>query len=413
MKILTISSIFPYPPSIGETQRRTFNILKYIHQNHEVNLVTQRGDDISEAQVEQLKQWTQQLKIFPRVKQSKVKDGILDKAKRLGTFIQQGTPPSVLSTYSPAMQEWIDEAVKSDRFDVITCEHSANEIYIRPKWREQLRTVVNIHSSVYRTFQNYIETNTSESGLSDQLNLPLLRRYEQQYCSKFSAIVTASSEDRRQIEKLSPDAKIIAIPNGVDLSLFPLRASNRGGQRLVFIGEMDKVPNIDAARFLSLEVFPEIKKRYPEAKLELIGSHPTPQVLELGELSNISVSDRVTSLVDILHWATACVMPHRKGLGEKDSVLRAMAAGVPIVASDRALANLQVDGAGVPLRAMRANEVDEYVYAVGRLFEEPKLREKLSENGRSLVQKEYSWEKIGKRYEQVLLNKPNPITSKQ
>ena len=161
-------------------------------------------------------------------------------------------------------------------------------------------------------------------------------------------------------------------------------------------------------------MFPEIKKRYPEAKLELIGSHPTPQVLELGELPNISVSDRITSLVDILHWATACVMPHRKGLGEKDSVLRVMAAGVPIVASDRALANLQVDGAGVPLRAMRANEIDEYVYAVGRLFEEPKLREKLSENGRSLVEKEYSWEKIGKRYEQVLLNKPtNPITGKQ
>ncbi|MDJ0716243.1 MAG: glycosyltransferase family 4 protein [Prochloraceae cyanobacterium] len=414
MKILMISSIFPYPPSIGETQRRTFNILKYIHQNHEVHLVTQRGDDISEAQVEQLKQWTQQLTIFPRVKQSKVKEGILDKAKQLGTFIQQGTPPQVLSTYSPAMQEWIDEAVKGDRFDVITCEDSANEIYIRPQWREKVRTVVNIHSSVYRTCQNYIETKISESGLSDRFNLPLLRRYEQQYCSKFSAIVTSSTEDRKQIEKLSPDAKIIAIPNGVDLSLFPLRASNRGGQRLVFIGEMDKAPNIDAARFLCLEVFPEIKKRYPEAKLELIGSHPTPQVLELGELPNISVSDRITSLVDILHWATACVMPHRKGLGEKDSVLRVMAAGVPIVASDRALANLQVDGAGVPLRAMRANEIDEYVYAVGRLFEEPKLREKLSENGRSLVEKEYSWEKIGKRYEQVLLNKPtNPITGKQ
>jgi glycosyltransferase involved in cell wall biosynthesis len=54
--------------------------------------------------------------------------------------------------------------------------------------------------------------------------------------------------------------------------------------------------------------------------------------------------------------------------------------------------------------AMRANDVDEYVYAVGRLFQDEKLREKLSNNGRALVENEYTWEKMSQRYEKVLID---------
>ena len=81
-----------------------------------------------------------------------------------------------------------------------------------------------------------------------------------------------------------------------------------------------------------------------------------------------------------------------------------MASGVPIVGSDRALSEFKVDGTTVPLRAMRANTLEEYIYAIGRLFSEPKLRDKLSENARSFVEAEYTWDKVGQKYEQVLLD---------
>ena len=42
MRILSISATFPYPPHRGGTQVRTFNLLKYLAQNHEVTLVTQK-----------------------------------------------------------------------------------------------------------------------------------------------------------------------------------------------------------------------------------------------------------------------------------------------------------------------------------------------------------------------------------
>ncbi|WP_419761102.1 glycosyltransferase, partial [Crocosphaera watsonii] len=48
----------------------------------------------------------------------------------------------------------------------------------------------------------------------------------------------------------------------------------------------------------------------------------------------------------------------------KNKTLEAMAAGVPIVASDRGLEGMKVDGDNTPLRALRANKIEEYVKGI-------------------------------------------------
>ena len=405
MKILMISSTFPYPASKGATQTRTLNLLKYLQSHHEISLATLRVPKVSEEDIEKLQELVNELAIFPATEKPQAeKEGLFSKVKRFRKFLLEGTPPNVLSVYSPAMQEWLDEAVESKKFDAIACEDSINEIYVRSGWSERVKTVINIHNSVYTACKYNIETGTSERELRDRIDLPLLRRYEEDYCSKFNAIATATIDDRKHIKALVPDAKIKVVPNGIDLHLFPMRSANSGVQRLIIIGEMDLPANIDGARFFSKDVFREIRLRYPEATLDIIGDRPVAKVSELGEIDGITVRDGVPSLIEYLHWATVCVLPIPQKFGFKIETLQAMAAGIPVVGSDRALEGLKVDGAGVPLRAMRANEIDEYVYAIGRLFSEPKLREKLSENGRELVKKEYTWEKMGKRYEQLLLD---------
>ena len=402
MKILMLSSTFPYPPTRGGTQVRTFNLLKYLSQRHAITLITQRSEDVTDPEVEELRKWVEELLVFPQPQVSDIEQGILAKVQRFKTFLQQGTPPSVLYHYSTDIQEWLDEAVKLSKFEVITCEHSVNEIYVRPEWQQQIQLVVNIHSSVYGTCRNQLETGTSEKQLRDQLNLPLLRRYEAQYCSKFTKIVVTTPEDRRHMAAFNPDGQIAVIPNGVDLTLYPKRPSDPGGYKLVFIGAMDTLANIDAARFFSLEVFPEILRRYPEATLDLVGTNPVELVVELGEHPRITVTGRVPSVVEYLHQASVCVVPLRTGYGIKNKTLEAMAAGTPVVGSDRGLEGLAVDGADVPLRALRANETAEYVYAISRLLEDRQLRKQLSENARSLIEKKYTWERAGELYEQVL-----------
>ena len=195
MKILTISSTFPYPPTKGGTHNRTFNLLQPIAQHHDVTLVTQRGDDVSDADVEGLKQHIAELVVFELPKF--VESGILAKIKRFARFLKEGIPPNVLYLYSPEIQAWIDKAVEANSFDAITCEHSVNEIYIRPQWRNKVTTVIDIHSSIYRTCKNQLATNTSDNPRRDRLYLPLLKRYEKNSLQKFSQVVVTSDEDKQ------------------------------------------------------------------------------------------------------------------------------------------------------------------------------------------------------------------------
>ncbi|NEO54347.1 MAG: glycosyltransferase [Okeania sp. SIO3B5] len=401
MQILMLSSTFPYPPSRGGTQVRTFNLLKYLSQKHSVTLVTQRSPDVNDSEIDSLRSYVEELAVFPRPQEPN--KGALLKLRRFSNFLIEGTPPSVVSIYSPAMQNWVDEFVAAGKCEAITCEHCVNEIYIHPEWQQQLKTLVNVHSSVYGTCKQQLETGTAEKPLRDRLNLSLLLRYEKRYCSKFSCIVATTEEDGKQLQEFNPNSQISVIPNGVDFTQFPYRSNDPGGHQLIFVGAMDNFPNIDAVRFLTLEILPEVQQRYPDTTLALVGARPVPEVQELSTRPGVKVTGRVPSMAEYLHQATVCVIPMRTGFGIKNKTLEAMAAGTPVVASDRGLEGLAVDGADTPLRALRANQVTEYVEAISRLFEDGQLRQRLSENGRSLIETEYTWEVQGQRYEQVLL----------
>lgn len=411
MQILMLSSTFPYPPSRGGTQVRTFNLLKYLSRRHDVILGTVRSPDVTDAQIYALRGQVTELAVFETP--GTVSTGIAGKMQRLGRFLLSGTPPNVLSSYSQAMQNWADELVTAGKCDAVTCEHSVNEIYVRPEWRQKLLTVANIHSSVWGTCREMLATGTSEKPLRDRLNLPLLARYEQRYCAKFSRIVATTSTDKQQLlELLSPPRlrgkadffvpPIDVIPNGVDVAEFPYRAIDPGGHTLIFAGAMNNLPNIDAARFLSLQILPSLQQRYPDTTLILVGASPVPEVLALGKLPGIQVVGRVQRMAEYLHQAAVCVVPMRIGFGIKNKTLEAMAAGTPVVASDRGLEGLAVDGStSEPIRALRANEVQEYVEAITSLFENHQLRQELSDSARSFVESQYTWDIIGRQYDRL------------
>lgn len=400
MHILMLSSTFPYPPTRGGTQVRTFNLLKYLSQRHTITLVTQRDGDVRETEIAELGDCVDHLMVFHRPPDPGTPSGILHKIQRLSQFLQEGTPPSVLSRYSLEMQAWIDNFVQQQKCDVITCEHSVNEIYVRSHFHQSLRTIVNIHSSVYGTCLNQLKTGVSENQLRDQMNLPLLRRYEQRYGAKFSAMVVTTQDDKSQLQKLHPHSQITVIPNGVDLAAFPYRTTDPGGYKLVFIGAMDNLANIDAVCFFAHEVLPQIQRHYPQTTFDIVGSRPAPQVLALKQQPGVNVTGQVPSMVDYLHKSTVCVVPMRTGFGIKNKTLEAMAAGVPVVASDRGLEGLAIDN---PPRALRANQPADYISAVSQLFNHPQLRHQLSHNGRKLVETEFTWAIAGERYNQVCL----------
>jgi polysaccharide biosynthesis protein PslH len=402
MKILMISSTFPYPPTKGGTHNRTFNLLKPIAAKHRVTLITQRPSDVREEDIAALRTQVEELLVFPPP--SAVSRGKFQKIKRFSQFLWQGTPSNVLYLYSPAIQTWLDEAIAQNRFEAITCEHSVNEVYIRPQWREKVKTVIDIHSSVYRTCKNQLETNTSEQPWRDRFYLPLLKKYEARSIKKFSHVVVTTDEDELQMRQFDPQAKISLVPNGVDLESFPYRSIDPQGHHLVFVGGLDYFVNIDAACFFSLRVLPKLQEKYPDTTLTLVGSKPAPEVQALTKHQGITVTGRVPSVAEYIHQATVFVAPLRTGFGMKIKTLEAMAAGAPVVGSDRGLEGLAVDVLQQPTKALRANTVEEYITAISHLFDNPQRREELSRNARAWIEAEYTWQRAASIYEKILVD---------
>ncbi len=399
MRILMLSATFPYPPTNGGTQVRTFNLLKYLHLRHEVTIATLRNDHVTPADVAALEQFATEVIVFDRPAVPNL--NLISKFQRSADFLITGTPPSVRSSYSPELQNWLDRVVKAQKFDVITCEHSVNENYLNPNWKNSLRTVVNVHSSVYATCKNQLETKTAENPLRDRLNQPLLKRYEQRFSQKFSTIVVTTDDDAQQFKTFAPNTPIATIPNGVDFGDFPYRSIDPNNHDLIFIGAMDNLANIDAARFLAQEIFPQVRSHYPDSKLMLVGSRPVSEVFELNQLPNVVVTGAVPSMADYLHRATVCVIPMRTGFGIKNKTLEAMAAGTPVVASDRGLEGLTLD----PDRpcALRANNPAEYSAAILQLLDNMALRESISHHARAYIERDFTWEQAGRQYESAIL----------
>ena len=407
MNILMISTTLPYPPTAGGTEVRTYHLLVQLSRHHQVTVVTQPWHDTPPDYIEALKEVAADVVTFERSPEPA--GGLLSKVKRFARFLWDAVPPHVRHGQTPAMQRWIDQAIAAQKFDVVTCEHSVNEIFVRPEWRHdhpELRLVADIHSSVYAACRDRLETQTSDHPWRDRLSLTLFKRYEKKYCQKFSALVVTTLDDFTPIHALAPQLPIDTIPNGVDFSRFPLRSQDSGGHKLIFFGAMDYQANIDGAIFFANDVFPTIRQAYPDATLDLVGARPRPEVLELGALPGVQVTGTVPSIAEYLHNATVCVIPMRTGFGIKNKTLEALAAGTPVVGSDRGLEGLAVDLPGEPIRALRANTIQEYVDAVSKLFDNPALRQQLSLGGREYVLREFTWERAGDRYESFITN-PN------
>lgn len=402
MKILMISAVLPSPHSPSPIPTRTFNLIKHLSHHHDVTLVAQRHEMTSDRHIETLREWLQQLVLFSH-HQTMPSRGLVNRARRVGQLLKEGTPKSVLSYYSPQMQQWIDQKIADKEFDVVSCEGSINEAYIRREWQSQLRMIVNIHGSLYGTSQKYLERSSSaKKGVREQLNVPILRRYEKQYCSKFSVLVTTTNEDKDYIQQLETEKPIKIIPNGVNLNLFPPRNHDPGGYQLIYVNHQEEFTVPEEVNWLCQSVFPEVKKRYPQLCLKL--ARIPSSLSDWGNTPGIEVPPSDASLPTLLQESTVCVLPIQAGLGMKAVTLQAMAIGVPVVGSDRALEGLKVDGPTAKLSAMRANRLEEYIYGIGRLFQDQPLREKVSHNARHLVETNHDWETIAKQYENVLVN---------
>lgn len=203
-----------------------------------------------------------------------------------------------------------------------------------------------------------------------------------------SCVLVVSEEDRIRCERSRRGRKAVVVPNGVDCAAIrPRQDPEPAVPLLLFTGDLGFEPNVDAACYLAMRVFPEIRRLRQDAELHLVGRNPDVRVRKLaGE--RITVIGDVPDMVPHLHAAAVYVAPHFTGAGTRTKVLEAMAAGLPIVTT-----TIGLEGIGaLPGRdVIVADDADAMIAAISRLLDDSSERRRLGMAARRLVEAQYDW----------------------
>ncbi len=105
-----------------------------------------------------------------------------------------------------------------------------------------------------------------------------------------------------------------------------------GRDGLLFVAGFAHPPNVDAATWLVNTIMPKVWARRPSARLALVGSNPTADVLALaGERVEVTGFVDDSELERRYQHARVAVVPLRYGAGVKSKVVEALQQGLPLV----------------------------------------------------------------------------------
>ncbi len=169
---------------------------------------------------------------------------------------------------------------------------------------------------------------------------------------------------------------------------------------ILFMGNYAWLQNIEAARILCKEVFPEILKRIPDCKLIIAGQN-TDKISDLEsksvELKYFAVDD-IDSVKKAYQENGIMVAPLYGPGGTRLKILAAMASKMPVVTTEIGTEGIEAVDMESILVSKRGNSLADLAVKV---LEDKKLYEKIAVNARKLVEGEYSYSSIAKKLSDV------------
>lgn len=198
--------------------------------------------------------------------------------------------------------------------------------------------------------------------------------------------------------------------NGVDIEKFSAgRMKNKKiSNTIITVGRLVPKNGVD----ILIKAAAELKKEIPDIKLYIIGDGPERQNLE--ELSRkSSLNSNVKFFGSVLYekipkyLATADVFarPSRsEGMG--NSFIEALAAGLPIVGT-LVGGILDIIKEGETGLFSKVDDPKDLADKIKILLADKSLSQKIVENGRRMVEKRFSWDKIAEQYAEVFNSQLN------
>lgn len=209
---------------------------------------------------------------------------------------------------------------------------------------------------------------------------------------------TVSDREREDIvSSTGREGDTSTVPNGVDLERYDFTPKPRADKRILLIGGMEYLPNLDSVDYFLGEIFPAVLSGMPDVHLDVVGRELW-RIARRGSLKSVEFHEDVPDILPFFRDDDLLVVPLRYGAGTRIKILEAMAAGLPVVTTPKGCEGIDVKHGE---HLLIADSPDTFAFAVRKVVEDGGLREHLVSNARALVESKYSWERCVEEMEKV------------
>jgi glycosyltransferase involved in cell wall biosynthesis len=220
-------------------------------------------------------------------------------------------------------------------------------------------------------------------------------RLERQWLPQFDLVLVASEDDRWRVRH--PNVHVY--PNAIPLVERPRRRAPGGPPALIFTGNLEYHPNVEAVRWFRSRVWPLLRARAPALEWRLAGVNPSGVERLVAADARIRLVGPFEHAAATLAQADVAIVPVRSGSGTRFKILEAWAAACPVVSTPLGAEGLEArDGEHLLL----AHEPAAFAEAILRLLDDPGLRARLGDAGRALYLERYTWSAAWRKLDAVL-----------
>lgn len=379
---MRIAIVHPYPVhrrAVGGTTR-VYALVRHLAARHEVHVFAHSQGDAEEEQqaIRELAEFGVVQRVIPRPSSS-----WFAKAR----WAVDRLPYFVHYNRSPILEAALAELDRERGLDVAHLEfgflepllgglshHCARvlaEQELMSVHIDRLRRVPGRHKSAYEYYVS--------------LELPRVRAFEARALRHFDRLFGITEGDAARMAKVSGKS-VEVLPHVVDTHVFTPGEAAPRRPCVLFVGNYDHKPNVDAAFWLMEQIWPAVRRQVPEATVRLVGPGLDAERRTALERLGAEVAGRVEDLVGAYRDAAVFANPIRAGGGMRGKVLEAFACGLPVVSTAIGLEGV----AARPGEACEsADEAERFAAAIVRLLGDPAACRALASRAHALVVEQY------------------------
>lgn len=381
MRILLLTQIVPFPPDSGP-KIKTYHVLRYLAEHHEVHLVSFARTPAEEADAQALAAFCASVTTVP-LGRSRWRD--------IGYLVRSlvtGRPFLIERDDSMAMRREIARLIGEYHIDAVHADQLSMAQFAVDLPLE--RRVLDEHNAVWTIVRRSANGPLWQpTRLLAELEWRRLKVYEEAICRRFDRVVVVSETDARALDLAAGAEQTAIIPIAIDTEAQPLLPRTASARHVLSVATMFYPPNVEGVAWFAHEVMPLIRRHRSDVEFHIVGSRPPASIRRLAQPgSGIIVTGYVADLTPLQRQSAVLVVPLLAGSGMRVKIIEAFARGIPVVSTTIGAEGLDV----IPgEHLLIADQPAELAAAIERILTEPALAARLSRAGRALVEQRYDW----------------------